>query len=30
VMLFPAATLQLTPAWVPAHPVRLGEEMGVA
>jgi phosphatidylserine decarboxylase len=30
VMLFPASTLTLTPAWVPAHPVRLGEEMGVA
>jgi phosphatidylserine decarboxylase len=30
VMLFPAETLKLTPTWVPAHPVRLGEEMGVA
>jgi phosphatidylserine decarboxylase len=29
VMLFPAATLQLAPSWVPARPVRLGEEMGV-
>jgi hypothetical protein len=30
VMLFPAATMQLTPTWAPALPVRLGEEMGVA
>jgi phosphatidylserine decarboxylase len=30
VMLFPAATMQLTPTWAPAIPVRLGEEMGVA
>ena len=28
VMLFPRGPLQFNPAWVPAHPVRLGEAMG--